>query len=79
MAKSARASDRKSARTKIRANVYAPVEEARIQRLSEKLLALAATSKPPPLMEVGEGTEPTVALKKYIPKAYKKKWTDTVL
>lgn len=46
MGKSLRASSRKSAKTKLRNTVHAPVEEARIQRLSTRLLALAASANP---------------------------------
>lgn len=46
MAKSARASSKKTSRSKLRATVTGPQEEARLQRLSEKLLAVASTEKP---------------------------------
>jgi len=46
MGKSLRASSRKSAKTKLRNTVHAPVEEARLQRLSTRLLALAASANP---------------------------------
>ncbi|KAF8427306.1 hypothetical protein EV426DRAFT_589452 [Tirmania nivea] len=46
MAKSARASSRKNSRSKLRATVTGPEEDARLQRLSTKLLAIASTEKP---------------------------------
>ncbi|KAK6506967.1 hypothetical protein TWF481_005424 [Arthrobotrys musiformis] len=44
MAKSARASTKKASRSRIRNNVYAPVEQARLERLSARLLAIAQPS-----------------------------------
>lgn len=46
MAKSARATRLKTNRQVLRGRVFAPVEDARTQRLSTKLLALAAKSIP---------------------------------
>ncbi len=46
MAKSARASTKKSNRTKLRARVFRPIEDARTQRLSAKLMALASQPRP---------------------------------
>ncbi|EGX43833.1 hypothetical protein AOL_s00215g569 [Orbilia oligospora ATCC 24927] len=44
MAKSARASTKKASRSRIRNNVYAPVEQARLERLSARLMAIAQPS-----------------------------------
>ena len=55
-----RASSRKASKTKLRGTLHGPAEDARIQRLSEKLLTLASTSKPvvpASTMEVDEGTD----------------------
>ena len=60
MAKSARASSKKSSRAKLRATLHGPQEDARLQRLSEKLLTIATTEKatvPTSTMEVDEGTK----------------------
>ena len=46
MAKSARATRIKTNRQALRGRVFAPIEDARTQRLSAKLLALAAESVP---------------------------------
>lgn len=65
MAKGLRSSVKKSNRTKLRSRVFAPVEDARTQRLHEKLLAIAQQPKPEPSkkseMEVDstEGTHRT--------------------
>lgn len=62
MAKSARASSKKATRARLRNALYAPHEEARLQRLSAKLLALASPPKsavPTSTMEVDEGTKPS--------------------
>lgn len=62
MAKSARASSKKATRAKLRTTLYAPHEDARLQRLSAKLLALASPPKPvvpTSTMEVDEGTKPS--------------------
>ncbi|KAL7268211.1 hypothetical protein RUND412_009181 [Rhizina undulata] len=45
MAKSARASRLKTNKTKLRKFVHAPVEEARLQRLSDKLMEIANANK----------------------------------
>jgi hypothetical protein len=47
MAKSLRSSVKKSNRSKLRSRVFAPIEDARNERLSAKLLALASQPKPP--------------------------------
>jgi len=46
MAKSARASSKKNSRVKIRAVLHGPIHDARLQRLSDKLLAIASSEKP---------------------------------
>ncbi|KAH8821520.1 hypothetical protein F5884DRAFT_90358 [Xylogone sp. PMI_703] len=46
MAKSARASTKKTNNSKLKARVFGPVENARTERLSAKLLELASQSKP---------------------------------
>ena len=46
MAKGLRASVKKSNRTKLRARVFEPVENARLERLHQKLLATAQQPKP---------------------------------
>ncbi|CAN9099203.1 unnamed protein product [Alternaria alternata] len=46
MAKGARASSKKANRTKLRANVFGPVEQARAERLHAKLLETIAQPKP---------------------------------
>ncbi len=48
MAKSSRASSRKSNNQKLKRNVFGPIEAAREARLSAKLLELAAQPKPVP-------------------------------
>ncbi|KAI5868040.1 hypothetical protein GGS23DRAFT_8465 [Durotheca rogersii] len=48
MAKSARASSRKTNNQRLKAKVFGPVESARAERLSARLLELAAQPKPPP-------------------------------
>ena len=48
MAKSSRASTRKANNQRLKAKVFGPVEAARAERLSAKLLELAAQPKPPP-------------------------------
>jgi hypothetical protein len=47
MAKSSRASTIKSNNQRLKAKVFGPVESARAERLSAKLLELAAAPKPP--------------------------------
>lgn len=62
MAKSARASSKKNSRSKLRATITNPEEEARLQRLSAKLLAIASIEKPivpASTMDVDEGTKPS--------------------
>ena len=46
MAKSSRASTRKANNRRLKANVFGPVESARAQRLSARLLELASQPKP---------------------------------
>lgn len=46
MAKGARASTIKSNNAKLKANVFGPIETARTERLSAKLLELASAPKP---------------------------------
>ncbi|RYP39920.1 hypothetical protein DL767_002039 [Monosporascus sp. MG133] len=46
MAKSSRASTRKANNRRLKANVFGPVESARAERLSAKLLELASQPKP---------------------------------
>ena len=46
MAKSSRASSRKANNQRLKAHVFGPVEAARAERLSAKLLELAAQPKP---------------------------------
>jgi len=46
MAKGLRSSVKKSHRTKLRSRVFAPVEDARTERLSAKLLELASQPRP---------------------------------
>ncbi|KAI9672431.1 MAG: hypothetical protein M1829_004510 [Trizodia sp. TS-e1964] len=55
MAKSARASTKKASRSKLRSSVHAPVERARTDRLSAKLLALA--SEPLPEKPIAEDVD----------------------
>ncbi|KAI0180429.1 hypothetical protein GGR52DRAFT_243254 [Hypoxylon sp. FL1284] len=47
MAKSSRASSRKANNQRLKSRVFGPVEEARAERLSARLLELAAQPKPP--------------------------------
>ncbi|KAI1766404.1 hypothetical protein GGR53DRAFT_486678 [Hypoxylon sp. FL1150] len=53
MAKSSRSSSRKANNQRLKAKVFSPIEEARAERLSAKLLELAAQPKPPPPTESG--------------------------
>jgi hypothetical protein len=46
MAKGARASTRKANNSKLKSRVFGPVETARTERLSAKLLELASQPKP---------------------------------
>jgi len=60
MAKGARASTKKSNNSKLKSRVFGPVEDARTERLSAKLLELASQPKPKPqkegvIMEAQEG------------------------
>jgi len=55
MAKSSRASTLKSNNQRLKRNVFGPVEAARAERLSAKLLALA--SEPKPIREVEMKTD----------------------
>jgi hypothetical protein len=48
MAKGSRASSHKANNQKLKANVFGPVENARTERLSAKLLELASQPKPKP-------------------------------
>ncbi|OTB06914.1 hypothetical protein M426DRAFT_318622 [Hypoxylon sp. CI-4A] len=57
MAKSARSSTRKSNNQRLKANVFGPIEAARAERLSAKLLELAAQPKP----EAPESSEMKIA------------------
>jgi len=71
MAKSARASSKKNSRSKLRATVTGPEEEARLQRLSAKLLAIASAEKPTvpaSTMDVDEGTKPSTLHSKGVEK-----------
>ncbi|KAK9423071.1 hypothetical protein SUNI508_04365 [Seiridium unicorne] len=47
MAKSSRASTTKANNQRLKAKVFGPVEQARMERLSAKLLEVAAAPKPP--------------------------------
>jgi hypothetical protein len=55
MAKSSRASTIKSNNQRLKKNVFGPVEAARNERLSARLLALAAEAKPQKDVEMTEG------------------------
>ena len=46
MAKSSRSSTKKSNKSKLRKKVFSPAEDARTERLSNKLLELASRSHP---------------------------------
>ncbi|KAL2015989.1 hypothetical protein VTK56DRAFT_4478 [Thermocarpiscus australiensis] len=54
MAKSARASRIKTNNQRLKKNVFGPVEAARTERLSAKLLAIAAQPKPQKDVEMNE-------------------------
>ncbi|KAL2128579.1 hypothetical protein VTI74DRAFT_9004 [Chaetomium olivicolor] len=54
MAKSARSSTIKSNNQRLKKNVFGPVEAARAERLSAKLLAIAAQPKPQKDVEMNE-------------------------
>lgn len=51
MAKGARASTKKANHQKLKSRVFGPVESARTERLSAKLLELASQPKPKPVKE----------------------------
>ena len=51
MAKGARASTKKANHQKLKSRVFGPVESARTERLSAKLLELASQPKPQPAKE----------------------------
>ncbi|KUJ20161.1 uncharacterized protein LY89DRAFT_780000 [Mollisia scopiformis] len=51
MAKGARASTRKANNVRLKSKVFSPVESARVERLSAKLLELASQPKPEPAKE----------------------------
>lgn len=72
MAKGLRATSKKNNRVKIRSRVYAPVDEARTERLSQRLLDLASQPKPTKTeMEVdAEKGEPTPAPPQISPKNF---------
>lgn len=72
MAKGLRASVKKSNRTKLRARVFEPVENARLERLHQKLLATAQQPKPDDpkknQMELdAQGAPPASATPSYTP------------
>lgn len=69
MAKSARASSRKSARVNTRAKVFLPAYDARTARLSEKLQQIATEKKPTDVnvMEVDTGMLQLLRIKKESP------------
>ncbi|XTI92015.1 hypothetical protein V2W45_1420790 [Cenococcum geophilum] len=76
MAKGLRSSVKKSHRTRLRSRVFAPVEDARTERLSAKLLELASQPRPAKTdMELDEDngsntipTTPTAPLTHQIPR-----------
>lgn len=55
MGKSSRASTLKANNQRLKKNVFGPVEAARNERLSARLLALAAEAKPLKDVEMNEG------------------------
>lgn len=55
MAKSSRSSAIKTNNQRLKRNVFGPVEAARAERLSAKLLAIAAEPKPQKDIEMNEG------------------------
>jgi hypothetical protein len=66
MAKGARATSRKANNVRLKKNVFGPVENARMERISAKLLELAAQPTPKPIredvgMEVEDGMVFSVA------------------
>ena len=67
MAKGARASTKKANNQKLKSRVFGPVESARTERLSAKLLELASQPKPKPVkedivMESEEGRDNQVSM-----------------
>jgi hypothetical protein len=69
MAKGARASSKKANRTKLRARVFGPVEQARAERLHAKLLETIAQPKPEKTqMEIEETSTTDEATKEDLPK-----------
>ncbi|KAE9374369.1 hypothetical protein N431DRAFT_371883 [Stipitochalara longipes BDJ] len=69
MAKGARASTKKANNQKLKSRVFGPVESARTERLSAKLLELASQPKPKPVKEdiVMESDEGTTAENNEVP------------
>ena len=61
MAKGARASTKKANNVKLKSRVFSPVETARTERLSAKLVELISQPKPKPdvFMDEEEGTKHT--------------------
>jgi hypothetical protein len=55
MAKSKRSTTVKENNRRLKQNVFAPVEAARLERLSEKLLAIAQAPKPEREVPMDEG------------------------
>ena len=69
MAKGLRSSVKKSHRTKLRSRVFAPVEDARTERLSAKLLELASQPRPAKTdMELDEDNGTNTPLTHQIPR-----------
>lgn len=67
MAKGARASSKKANRTKLRARVFGPVEQARAERLHAKLLETIAQPKPERTEMETEESESSSRLPPYAP------------
>jgi Protein of unknown function (DUF2423) len=63
MAKSLRSSVIKTNKTKLRARVFAPIEKARNERLSKKLLEIASQPKPIKEIEMVDGELSTFSLR----------------
>ena len=59
MAKGARASSRKANRSKLRARVFQPVEDARLERLHQKLLETVQQPKPESAKDKEMDVDPT--------------------
>lgn len=57
MAKSSRASTKKANNQRLKANVFGPIESARQERLSAKLLEIASQPKPVPERDMEDATE----------------------